>query len=95
MIKVIEDARKTAADRLVSITCLKEGEGFAIYYHFSKSDEPELKELKVGVAAGADVESIIPLFPNAELFESEATELYGVKFIGNPSSGKRLFLEER
>lgn len=95
MKKVNEEARKIGADRLVSVTCLKEGEGFAIYYHFSKSDEPELRELRIDVASGEEVESMMPLFPNSELFESEATELYGVRFSGNPSSGKRLFLEER
>ena len=95
MKEVNSEAKKIRADRLVSITCLKGEEGFAIYYHFSKSAQPALIEMKVDVPAGEEVESMVPLFANAELFECEASELYGVKFNGNPSSGKRLFLEER
>jgi len=95
MIKINEKAKKIDADRLVSVSCVKEGEGFKIYYHFSKGKDPEMKELMIDVPGGEEVESMIPIYANAELFESEATELYGVKFKGNPSSGKRLFLEEK
>jgi NADH:ubiquinone oxidoreductase subunit C len=95
MIKVNDKARKIDADRLVSVSCIKEAEGFVIYYHFSKNNNPKMKELKIDVPAGEEVESLMPLYANAELFESEATELYGVRFKGNPSSGKRLFLEEK
>ncbi len=95
MKKVIDAAKKIKADRLSSISCVKEGKGFALYYHFSKDDDPKLKELRIEVAAAEEVETLIPLYANAELLESEATEMYGVKFKRNPSSGKRLFLEER
>ncbi len=95
MIRILAKARKIRAKRLVSVTCMKQGEGFSIYYHFSNDNQPEMKELCIDVPAGETVESMIPLYANAELFEAEATEIYGVKFEGNPSSGKRLFLEEK
>ncbi len=95
MKKVIDAVKRLKAERLSSIACVKQGEGFVLYYHFSNDKDPKLKELRVEVAAGEEVESLMPLYANAELFESEATELYGVKFKGNPSSGKRLFLEEK
>lgn len=95
MKKVLSQTKKIKADRLVSITCVKENEGFLLYYHFSKDSSPEMKEMKIEVAEGEEVESLIPLYAHAEIFESEATEMYGVKFAGNPSSGKRLFLEEK
>lgn len=95
MKEVIKQAKMVDADRLVSIACLKQGEGFAIYYHLSNDKDPELREIRVDVGREEEVESLAPLYANAELFEIEATELYGVKFAGNPSNGKRLFLEER
>ena len=95
MKKVNDLAKKVDANRLVSVTCLKENDGFVIYYHFSKDDKQELMELRIDVASGEEVESMIPLYANAELLEAEVTELYGVKFHGNPASGKRLFLEEK
>lgn len=95
MKKVISQARKIKSDRLISITCVKEQEGFSIYYHFSNDKDPEITAMKVPVDGKEEVESMIPLYENAELLESEATEAYGVKFAGNPSSGKRLFREEK
>jgi NADH:ubiquinone oxidoreductase subunit C len=95
MKKVLSQAKKIKADRLVSISCVKEKEGFSLYYHFSNDSDAEMKEMKVSIKEGEEVESIIPIHAHAELFESEATEMYGVKFAGNPSSGKRLFLEEK
>ncbi len=95
MIRVAESAKGIGAGRLVSVTCLRAGEGFTVFYHFSTDEKEELMELRADVPAGEEVETLAGLFPNAELFESEATELYGVRFSGNPSSGKRLFLEEK
>ena len=94
MIKTINEAKKIDADRLVSVTGMKE-EPFAIYYHFSKSNEPELKEMKIEVPEGEAIESLIPLYANAEILEAETAEMFGLNFEGNPSSGKRLFHEEK
>lgn len=93
MKKAISQAKKIKADRLVSVTCVKEQDGFSIYYHFSRDSNPEMKFMKLDVKEGEEVESLIPLYENAELMESEATEAYGIRFAGNPSSGKRLFRE--
>ncbi len=95
MKKVITQAKKLKTDRLISVTCVKEGTGFSMYYHFSLETAPEIKVMKVPVKENEEVESLIPLYENAELLESETTEAYGVKFAGNPSSGKRLFREEK
>jgi NADH:ubiquinone oxidoreductase subunit C len=95
MKKVNSDAKKIKADRLISIACLKEEKGFSIYYHFSKNNDPEIKEFRIEIAEGEDVESMVPLYANAELLEREITENYGVKFPGNPSNGQRLFREEK
>ena len=93
MKKLNDAARKIKADRLISIACLKKESRILLYYHFSKKSG--IEELRAELAPGESVETMILLYANAELFEAEITELYGVKFTGNPSSGKRLFLEEK
>lgn len=94
MIKVANEIKKIKADRLVSITSIKDGEENTIYYHFSFDKKPEIKEYKVEVQKDEEVESAIELFENAALLEAEITELFGVKFHGNPFCGKRLFQAE-
>jgi len=95
MIKVNPQARKIDADRLISIAGVREEKGHSLYYHFSKGSDPKIRELRITVPEGETVESMIPVYANAQLLESEVTEMQGVKFEGNPSSGKRLFLEEK
>jgi len=95
MKNVNDKAKKIDADRLISITYIKENEIPVLYYHFSKTKDPEMKEMRIELAPNETVESMIPVYANAELLESEVTEMHGVKFEGNPSSGKRLFLEEK
>jgi len=95
MKKIDAIAKNMKADRLISITCLKKEAGFEIYYHFSKNNSPDIEEAKLEIESKEEVESMIPWYAHAELLESEITEVYGVKFVGNPSSGKRLFLEEK
>ena len=105
MIRIKEKISKLKAERLISITGMKN----ALAYHLevsvssrdrdSKSRDVEKKgkieELIIQVPDGETVESLIPLFPNAAIFEAEATELFGMKFDGNPMSGMRLFQAER
>lgn len=94
MINVANDIKKIKADRLISITSVKEGEENTLYYHFSFNKKTEIKEFSVKVPKGERVKSIIDIFENAALLEAELTELFGVKFDGNPFSGKRLFQAE-
>jgi NADH:ubiquinone oxidoreductase subunit C len=94
MIKVASDIRKIKADRLISITSVKEGEENTVYYHFSFDKKPQIKEFSVKVPKGKRVESLIGVFENAVLLEAELTELFGVRFEGNELSGKRLFQAE-
>ena len=89
MIKVIERIRDLKADRLISIAGMKN----ALYYHLEKTGK--ILEQKIDVPEGETVESIIPLFGNAAIFEAEATELFNIRFDGNPLSGMRLFQAEK
>lgn len=89
MIKTIDKISKANADRLISIAGIKN----ALFYHLEKKGK--INQLKIEVPDGQTVESLIPLFENAAIFEAEATELFGIKFQGNPLSGKRLFQAEK
>jgi NADH:ubiquinone oxidoreductase subunit C len=88
MIKTNEKISKIKADRLISISGMKN----ALYYHLEKKGK--IVEEKFDVPNGEKVESLIPIFPNAAIFEAEATELFNIKFEGNPMSGMRLFKAE-
>jgi len=89
MISTIDLIKKLKAERLISIAGMKN----ALYYHLEKKGK--IIEQRVEVPEGEEAESLIPLFPNAAIFEAEATELFGIKFHGNPLSGMRLFLAEK
>jgi NADH:ubiquinone oxidoreductase subunit C len=95
MIKVLSKAKKIDANRLVSVTGVKEENAFVLYYHFSKDEQSKLKELRIEVPDGEKIESLIPIYANAEILEAETAEIYGIHFEGNPSSGKRLFREAK
>jgi NADH:ubiquinone oxidoreductase subunit C len=89
MIKTNEKISKLKADRLISISALKN----ALYVHVEKKGK--IVEERFDVPDGEKVESLIPVFPNAALFEAEATELFNIEFEGNPMSGMRLFQAEK
>jgi NADH:ubiquinone oxidoreductase subunit C len=89
MIKTIDEIKKLNAERLISISAMKN----SLYYHLEKKGK--MLEQKIEVPNGEKVESLIPLFENAAIFEAEATELFGIKFDGNPMSGMRLFQAEK
>jgi NADH:ubiquinone oxidoreductase subunit C len=89
MIKTIDEIKKLKPDRLISISRMKN----VLYYHLEKKGK--ILEQKFDVPEGKKVESLIPLFENAAIFEAEVTELFGIKFEGNPLSGIRLFQAEK
>jgi|GEM_PF-2331746 len=94
MIKIANSIKKIKADRLISITSIKQGKKNTLYYHFSFNKKAEIREFSIEVPKGEEVESLIGVFQNALLLEAEATELFGIKFKGNSYSGKRLFQNE-
>ncbi len=91
MIKVAEKIRQAKADRLISITSVWKDGANTLYYHLAYNGKPGVRQIDVKIPGGENVESIVKVFKHAALFEAEVTELFGVKFLGNPFSGKRLF----
>jgi NADH:ubiquinone oxidoreductase subunit C len=88
MIRVIDNIKKMKCERLISIAGMED----SLAYHLEQNGK--IKELVIDIPNGEQVESLIPLFANAAIFEAEATELFGIKFDGNPISGMRLFKAE-
>jgi NADH-quinone oxidoreductase subunit C len=57
---------------------------FDVVYHFLSPRQNKRIRVKVEVAEGATVASIIELFPGADWFEREVYDLYGIAFTGHP-----------
>lgn len=84
---------KAMGARLSMITALRAesaGEN-AIAYHFDI--DGSTVTLKVALASGDAVETIVPVFRNADWHEREFMELYDIKVTGRLDN-RRLFLDE-
>jgi NADH-quinone oxidoreductase subunit C len=63
---------------------------FDVVYHFLSPRHNRRIRVKIEVAEGAAVASIIGVFPGAVWFEREAYDLYGVPFTGHPDMRRLL-----
>lgn len=86
MIRDFKKLKKKKA-RLAAITAVDEKN---LIYHFLLDNK--LKNIRVKVNEGV-TQSITKLFPNAEFYEREIFETFGIKFKGNKNL-KHLFLRE-
>jgi NADH-quinone oxidoreductase subunit C len=57
---------------------------FDVVYHLLSPVRNLRVRLKIEVADGEPVQSIIDIFPGADWFERETYDLYGIPFIGHP-----------
>jgi NADH-quinone oxidoreductase subunit C/D len=78
---------KKKGARLSTITAVDKK---TLIYHFFVNGK--FKNIKVKIKNNR-IESICSIFPNAEFYEREIFETFGIKFEGNPNL-KRLFLTE-
>lgn len=78
--KIVETAEgmKKEGYRLAAITGEKEGDVLELVYHFDLNYQ--IKNIKVNLAEGDEVESISHVYPGAFLIENEIQDLYGIKF---------------
>lgn len=81
-----KDLKKMGA-RLSTITAVDEK---TLIYHFFVNGKFENVKIKL---KDNKAKSICSIFPNAEFYEREIFETFGIKFEGNPNL-KRLFLTE-
>ncbi len=80
--------------RLVTATCLDQGENFEIIYHFDK--DLEMQNLRMVFPKEAEVPSITGVYLAAFLIENEMKEMFGAKIAGIAVDygGKLLVTEE-
>ncbi len=63
---------------------------FDVVYHLLSPKQNARVRVKIAVAEGETVPSIIDVFPGANWFEREAYDLYGVPFTGHPDMRRLL-----
>ena len=73
--------------RLVTITAIDEN---TLVYHFIVKGK--VQNVKVNVKKN-EIDSLTKIFPNAELYEREIFDMFGIKFKGHPKL-ESLFLSE-
>ncbi len=88
-----KEIRKFKDQRLIAIVAYKNGKNFILEYFFDKDGKIEVKEFKVSRKKPI-IESIVEIFPNADYYEREIFEFFGIKFKGNPNLKLKLFLPD-
>ncbi len=83
---IFQELKKKKA-RLVTITAIDEK---VLVYHFIVSKK--VKNIRVNIKNN-ETESLTKIFPNAELYEREIFDMFGIKFKGHPKL-ESLFLSE-
>ena len=87
-----EKVRKLKEHRLIAIVCRDEGD-FILNYFFDKKGKIISLDFKVPKKKPV-VDSVVDIFPNADYFEREVHDFYGVEFRGNPKLHLKLFLPD-
>lgn len=78
---------------LSTITALDLGKEISIYYHFWQGKK--FLAVRTNIPKGSPtLPSLTGDLPAATLYEAEVADLFGVTFVGNPMTGKRLLLPD-
>ena len=75
-------AKDLGLSALITITGLDEGEKFGLIYHLGSKDGVILNIRTYMMKSNPVVNTITDIFPNAEIYEREISDLLGVKFEG-------------
>jgi len=95
LLPILEFLKNEGFRQLKAISCVDwiEEKEFELIYHLSSLNSPLHIMVKVRIGReDAQIETIIKIFGNAQIYEREIHELFGVKFRGNPNLSP-LFLE--
>ena len=63
---------------------------FDVAYHLLSMENNTRIRVKIPVAEGDTAPSVIPVFPNADWYEREAFDMYGIVFEGHPDMRRLL-----
>lgn len=90
--KALSELKKTGADRISCITGTDTGKAIEITYHLLRQGKSI--NLKISLPReNPQIRTITGIFPGAELFEREISEMLGIRVLGHPDP-RRLFLPE-
>ena len=93
VLRTLRDDERIQMEILIDIAGVdypERAQRFEVVYHLLS---PRLnKRLRVKIAAGEDtqVPSVIPVFPNADWYEREAYDMFGILFSGHPDLRRML-----
>jgi NADH-quinone oxidoreductase subunit C len=87
------EMEKRSKYRLIAITAIDTGKIFQLLYQFDKRRKIETIAVNIKKKKPA-LHSVAPIWPNAELFEREIHDFFGIEFRGNPRLHEMLFLPE-
>ncbi len=88
--KVLKDLKSLGLSRISSITGVDEGKRIDVIYHFIHKKKTINIKLSVNKKDGV-VDTITDMYPGANLFERELSEMLGVQVKNHPNL-KKLFL---
>ena len=87
-----KEVAKLRNKRLITVTAMVEGKEYIVLYQF---DGKEIFMLELRFPKKKNhVDSIVDIFPGADLMERELHDLFGIEFDGNPNMEHKLFLAE-
>jgi len=95
LLPILEFLKSEGFRQLKAISCVDwiDKEEFELIYQVASLNSPLHIMVKVRIKReNAQIETIIKIFENAQVYEREIHELFGVKFRGNPDLSP-LFLE--
>ncbi len=90
IVRIVRFLRDDEACRFVSFTDITAVDWpgreprFDVVYHLLSPIRNIRVRIKIEVAEGEPVQSIIDVFPGADWFERETYDLYGIPFVGHP-----------
>lgn len=87
-----KEIKERKEHRLITISAIDEGENFSLFYHF---DTEKIETIKVVLPKEKPViQSIMFIFPSAELYEREIHDFFDIEFEGNLNLHEKLFLPD-
>ena len=90
--RTLHDLKQAGVDRITSITGLDTGKTVDVIYHLLKGSRSI--NLRVSLPRQRpEINSVTPIYPGAELFERELSEMLGIKILHHPDP-RKLFLPE-
>jgi NADH-quinone oxidoreductase subunit C len=67
---------------------------FEVVYHLYSIEHHKRIRLKVRVSEGKSVPTIVPVWPNANWYEREVYDLFGIEFAGHPDLRRLLMPDD-